>query len=111
MTEPVPGGNSIVVVGGGISGVTAAIEAAEAGHDVVLLEREPYLGGRVARMNEYFPKLCPPTCGLEINLRRIKGNKRIKIFTLAEVKEVTGGPARGRKGRQGPPRAGAAATK
>ena len=73
MTEPVPGG-AIVVVGGGISGMTAAIEAAEAGHDVVLLEREPYLGGRVVRMNEYFPKLCPPTCGLEINLRRLKAN-------------------------------------
>jgi quinone-modifying oxidoreductase subunit QmoA len=91
MTQPVPGA-AIVVVGGGISGMTAAVEAAEAGHDVILLEREPYLGGRVVRMNEYFPKLCPPTCGLEINLRRIKGNTRIKVFTLAEVKSVEGEP-------------------
>ena len=91
MTDTVLGG-SIVIVGGGISGMTAAIEAAEAGRDVILLEREPYLGGRVVRLNQYFPKLCPPTCGLEINLRRIKGNHRIKLFTLAEVTRVDGEP-------------------
>ena len=85
-------GSGIVVVGGGISGITAAVEAAEAGHDVYLLEREPYLGGRVARMNEYFPKLCPPTCGLEINFRRLKQNPRIKVFTLAQVKSISGQP-------------------
>ena len=86
-----PGGG-IVVVGGGISGVTAAVEAAEAGHDVYLLEKEPYLGGRVARMNEYFPKLCPPSCGLEINFRRLKQNPRIKVFTQAEVQSIQGQP-------------------
>ena len=91
MTQPLPGA-AIVVVGGGISGMSAAVEAAEAGHDVVLLEREPYLGGRVVRMNEYFPKLCPPTCGLEINLRRIKANPRVHVLTLAEVKAVAGEP-------------------
>ena len=91
MTEQRAGGG-IVVIGGGISGVTTAVEAAEAGHDVFLIEREPYLGGRVARMNEYFPKLCPPTCGLEINFQRIKKSQRIKVFTLAEVKAVEGQP-------------------
>ena len=40
----------ILVVGGGIAGITAAIEAAEVGHDVILVERNPYLGGRVAQM-------------------------------------------------------------
>jgi heterodisulfide reductase subunit A-like polyferredoxin len=84
----------IVVIGGGIAGVTTAVEAAEAGHDVILLEKEPYLGGRVVRLNEYFPKLCPPTCGLEINFRRIKQNPRIKVFTMAEVKAVHGEPGR-----------------
>ena len=55
---------SILVIGGGISGITAAIEAAEAGYDVFLVESNPFLGGRVIRSNQYFPKLCPPTCGL-----------------------------------------------
>lgn len=87
-----PASGSIVVVGGGISGLTTAIEAAEVGYEVYLVEKNPYLGGRVAQLNQYFPKLCPPTCGLEINFRRIKDNPRIKIFTLAEVEKVEGAP-------------------
>ncbi len=83
-------GGSILVVGGGISGLTTALEAAEVGYEVFLVEKNPYLGGRVAQMNKYFPKLCPPTCGLEINFRRIKENPRIKVFTLAEVEKVDG---------------------
>jgi quinone-modifying oxidoreductase subunit QmoA len=70
--------------------LTAAIEAAEVGYDVFLVEKNPYLGGRVAQLNQYFPKLCPPTCGLEINFRRIKENPRINVFTLAEVEKVDG---------------------
>jgi len=53
---------SILVVGSGMSGLTAAIEAAEAGYDVYIVEKNPYLGGRVAQLHHYFPKLCPPTC-------------------------------------------------
>ncbi|MGD2270184.1 MAG: FAD-dependent oxidoreductase, partial [Desulfobacterales bacterium] len=85
-----PASGSILVVGGGISGLTAALEAAEVGYEVFLVEKNPYLGGRVAQLNQYFPKLCPPTCGLEINFRRIKDNPRIKVFTLAEVEKVDG---------------------
>ena len=74
---------TILVVGGGISGITAAIEAAETGYDVVLIEKQPYLGGRVAQLHRYFPKLCPPHCGLEINFKRMKQNPHIKFFTMA----------------------------
>jgi len=87
-----PASGSILVVGGGISGLTTALEAAETGYEVFLVEKNPYLGGRVAQLNQYFPKLCPPTCGLEINFRRIKDNPKVKVFTLAEVENVTGSP-------------------
>ncbi len=80
----------ILVIGGGISGISAAADAAELGCEVVLVEKEPYLGGRVVRMNQYFPKLCPPTCGMEINTRRVRQNPRIKVHTLAEVQNVSG---------------------
>lgn len=82
----------LLVIGGGIAGLTAAIEAAETGREVFVVEREPYLGGRVARMNKYFPKLCPPYCGLEINFRRLRGNQAVRAFTRAEVERVSGGP-------------------
>jgi quinone-modifying oxidoreductase subunit QmoA len=90
MAEAVNGNRSILVVGGGMSGLSAALEAAEAGFQVYLVEREPYLGGRVARMNKYFPKLCPPNCGLEINFRRIKSNPLVRFFTMAEVESIQG---------------------
>ncbi len=81
---------SILVVGGGMSGLTAAIEAAEVGHEVYLVEKNPYLGGRVAQLHQYFPKLCPPYCGLELNFRRIKNSSKIHFFTMAEVESVSG---------------------
>jgi quinone-modifying oxidoreductase subunit QmoA len=83
---------SIVVIGGGIAGVTAALEAAEAGYDITIVEKNPYLGGRVAQLYQYFPKLCPPYCGLEINFRRIKDNPRIRFHTMAEVETISGRP-------------------
>ena len=90
MGEGVNGNRSILVVGGGITGLSAALEAAEAGFPVYLAEKEAYLGGRVARMNKYFPKLCPPTCGLEINFRRLKNNPLVQVYTMAEVEKVEG---------------------
>jgi quinone-modifying oxidoreductase subunit QmoA len=73
-----------------MSGLTAALEAAESGAQVIITEKEPYLGGRVAQLHQYFPKLCPPTCGLEINFRRIRENPSITFHTMAEVTQVSG---------------------
>jgi len=83
---------TLVVIGGGISGLTAAVEAAETGCDVVVVEKGAFVGGRVARSHQYFPKMCPPHCGLEITLRRVKGNLRIRTLTQAEVTEIRGEP-------------------
>ena len=85
---------TILVIGGGITGISAAIEASEAGCEVVLVEKNPFLGGRVAKSNLYFPKLCPPSCGLEINFRRIRTSPRIRCLTMAEVEAIAGGPGR-----------------
>ncbi len=90
MANQGPKSQTILVVGGGIAGVTAAIEAAETGYDVILLERDPALGGRVAQLNRYFPKLCHPTCGLEINFQRIRKLKNLRVVTMASVAGVKG---------------------
>ncbi|MCU0767584.1 MAG: FAD-dependent oxidoreductase [Gammaproteobacteria bacterium] len=90
MTDVVATNQTILVVGGGISGLTAAIEAAETGKQVVLVEKRPYVGGRVAQLYKYFPKLCHPTCGLEINQRRAKMNPNLTIVTMAEVTKIEG---------------------
>lgn len=87
-----PTSGSIMVVGGGISGLTTALEAAEVGYEVFIVEKDPSLGGRVSQLKQYFPKLCPPTCGLEINYKRIKDNPKIKVMTMTEVDKVDGKP-------------------
>ncbi len=95
---------SLLVIGAGIAGITAALEAAEAGAEVTLVEREAAVGGRVLRLNNYFPKMCPPSCGMEINTRRLERNPRIRVLTGARVSgaeqkdgswsvEITSGPA------------------
>lgn len=90
MVDAVATNQTIMVVGGGIAGLTAALEAAECGKDVILIEKGPAVGGRISRLYKYFPKLCHPSCGLEINLRRLKANKNIRLITMAEVGKVTG---------------------
>ncbi|PUB73065.1 MAG: heterodisulfide reductase subunit A [gamma proteobacterium symbiont of Ctena orbiculata] len=90
MTEVIATNETILVVGGGISGMTAALEAAETGKQVVLVEKRPYVGGRVTQLYKYFPKLCFPTCGLEINQRRAKMNPNLNIVTMAEVTDIKG---------------------
>ena len=95
---------SLLVIGAGIAGISAALEAAEAGAEVILVEREATVGGRVLRTNNYFPKMCPPSCGMEINTRRLERNPRIRVLTNARVTgtdqkdggwavEITSGPA------------------
>ena len=92
MTEVVATNETILVVGGGISGMTAALEAAETGKQVVLVEKRPYLGGRVSQLYKYFPKLCFPTCGLEINQRRAR--RRIAKCCHARVCGFPADPGR-----------------
>jgi len=90
MAAVVATNQTILVVGGGVSGMTAALQAAECGKQVVLVEKSATLGGRTAILYRYFPKLCHPTGGLEINLRRLKGNRNVRALTLTEVTGISG---------------------
>lgn len=69
----------LAVIGGGMAGLTAAVEAAECGISTHLVEISPRLGGRVLSLASYFPKLCPPSCGLELLERRLR---RLPTATL-----------------------------
>lgn len=97
MLEPLKSSNrqvaeAVLIVGGGIAGISAALEVAEAGNDAYLVEKKPYIGGRVAQNHLYFPKLCPPYCGLEFNFERLRKNRRVKILPLSEVTNLSGSP-------------------
>ena len=56
MTDEQGTSGAVLVVGGGISGLTAALETAEVGNDVFLVEKGPSFGGRVAQLNRVFPE-------------------------------------------------------
>jgi quinone-modifying oxidoreductase subunit QmoA len=86
------GRKPVMVVGGGIAGLTAAVELADTGAGVVLVEKSVSLGGQVARMHQYFPKLCPPACGLEMHYRRLRNHPAITVLTQAEVEGISGSP-------------------
>ncbi len=90
MTASIATSQTILVVGGGISGMTAAVEAAECGKQVILAEKTATLGGRTAQLYRYFPKMCHPTCGMEINLKRIKGNRNVRVMTMTQVAAISG---------------------
>jgi quinone-modifying oxidoreductase subunit QmoB len=87
---------SILVVGGGVSGMSSALDAAKAGYQVRLIEKEDRLGGRVAKTAQSFPKRAPyrdlvPT-GIEEIIAEVEGNGNITVFTSASIKKITGQP-------------------
>ena len=83
--------NPVLIIGGGHSGVSAALEITEAvDKKVYIVEKKSYIGGRVLQMYKYFPKLCPPFCGFEINTKRIKSSTEdnIKFLVSSVVEEI-----------------------
>jgi quinone-modifying oxidoreductase subunit QmoA len=84
--------NAVLIIGGGHSGVSAALEITEAvDKKVYVVEKKSYIGGRVLQMYKYFPKLCPPFCGFEINTKRIKSSTEgnINFLVSSNVEEIT----------------------
>lgn len=87
---------TILVVGGGVSGLTAAREAADTGYDVILVERSDALGGRVAQMHKVSPSKPPyadpqdpPAAALAA---AVEAHDRIKVYKSARIDKTVGGP-------------------
>ncbi len=87
---------TILVVGGGITGMTAALEAAEAGYEVCLVEKESALGGWMARLHKQYPKHPPyrdlEDTGIDAKIRQVEENAKIRVFMGAEVQKTEGAP-------------------
>ncbi|MCX8027432.1 MAG: hydrogenase iron-sulfur subunit [Thermodesulfovibrionales bacterium] len=82
---------TIAVIGGGIAGINTAIFANDAGLKALIIEKSPYLGGKVKELFTYFPRMCPPACGLELFFNRLRHN-RISALTLTELISLEGNP-------------------
>ena len=87
---------TILVVGGGQSGMTAAVEAARAGYEVALVEKEEQLGGNLRKFSKLFPKKPPyrepVPVDLESPINEINENDRIKVYLGASIQSITGQP-------------------
>ncbi len=79
-----------LVVGGGIAGIQAALELAETGHPVYLIEREPSIGGKMAMFDKTFPTLDCAACILTPKMVSVSHRHNIKLFSYSEVQKVSG---------------------
>jgi heterodisulfide reductase subunit A len=79
-----------LVIGGGIAGLQATLELADAGYPVYLVERSPSIGGHMAQFDKTFPTLDCSACILTPKMSEVGQHEKVKLLTYAELEEVTG---------------------
>ena len=89
-THGVPVNPNVLVVGGGIAGIQAALEIADADRQVYLVEREPSIGGHMAQFDKTFPTLDCAACILTPKMVSVGQHPFIKLMAYSEVVEVSG---------------------
>ena len=88
MTVPIH--PATLVVGGGIAGIQAALEIADAGHPVYMVEREPSIGGHMAQFDKTFPTLDCAACILTPKMVQVGTHPNVTLMTWSEVEKVEG---------------------
>ncbi|MFA6108133.1 MAG: CoB--CoM heterodisulfide reductase iron-sulfur subunit A family protein [Candidatus Latescibacterota bacterium] len=86
----VPVEPTALVIGGGIAGIQAALDIANAGQKVILVEQSPSIGGHMARLSETFPTLDCSQCILTPRMVEVASHPNITLMTYSEVEQVTG---------------------
>lgn len=79
-----------LVIGGGIAGIQAALDIANGGREVLLVEKDPSIGGHMSQLSETFPTLDCSQCILTPRMVEVKNHPNIKLYTYSEVEEVEG---------------------
>ncbi len=82
----------VLIIGGGVAGITAALQLSEIDFKVNLVERNPSIGGRMAQLSKTFPTLDCSPCILSPRMAEVENEKNITLYTSAEVMDVSGGP-------------------
>jgi len=86
----VPINPNVLIVGGGIAGIHAALTLADAGKRVYLVEREPTIGGHMAKFDKTFPTLDCAACILTPKMTAVGSNPNIALWTYSEIASVSG---------------------
>jgi heterodisulfide reductase subunit A2 len=93
-SKTVPVASPTLVIGGGIAGIQAALEIADAGHKVYLVERQGTIGGHMAMFDKTFPTLDCAACILTPKMVAAGQHPNIELLMLSEVQDVTGHPGK-----------------
>lgn len=86
----VPVTKRVLVIGGGIAGIQAALDVANAGYEVVMVEKEPSIGGHMSQLSETFPTLDCSQCILTPRMVELYRHPKIRLITYAEVEKIEG---------------------
>jgi len=86
----IPVTNTALVIGGGVAGIQAALDLADAGHQVYLVEKEPSIGGIMAQLDKTFPTMDCSICVLGPKMMDVGRHPRIELLTYSTVEEVSG---------------------
>ncbi len=86
----VPVTKRVLVIGGGIAGIQASLDIANAGYEVVLVEKEPSIGGHMSQLSETFPTLDCSQCILTPRMVEVHQHPNIRLFTYSEVEKIEG---------------------
>lgn len=95
LNHPLTAGESPVVkralvVGGGIAGIQTALDIADAGFEVDIVEKKPTIGGKMAQLDKTFPTLDCAACILTPKMVDAAANEKIHLYTYSEVEKVSG---------------------
>jgi len=82
--------NAVLVIGGGIAGIQAALDVANRGITVYLVEKSPSIGGRMAQLDKTFPTMDCSICILAPKMIECFRHPNIKLLAYSEVREITG---------------------
>jgi heterodisulfide reductase subunit A len=86
----VPVTKTALVIGGGIAGIQASLDIANAGHKVILIERDPSIGGHMSQLSETFPTLDCSQCILTPRMVEVAQHPNITLYTYAELESLEG---------------------
>jgi len=89
-TKEVPVNPNVLVVGGGVAGIQAALEIADSEHQVYLVEKEPSIGGHMAQFDKTFPTLDCAACILTPKMTTVGQHPYIQLMSYSEVEDVSG---------------------
>ncbi len=90
--EVISASDTLLILGGGVAGLHTAASVASLGKSVHIVEKESGVGGKVAGLSRFYPRICDPHCGLEFITDQLSQAEKVTFHTLSELSALEGSP-------------------